>query len=302
MAFPHGQGELTSCGRFADKGEGVNFSRICADVLYGRLLILKKLFSICSKRNFVFLPQQTKFPHYIKVISHLCCDGQGYQRNPSVKTYTNHFTVTQSKYYYNASQVVHISNRIMDPWSTTRVFRRNRQNISRLHLRTWNHCLQSRTPCAPNSKIKNLSFKGTELIFYIASMPFHWRAGALRHGRLLKFAWMYNGKYKNQHTGTRKIDKLDFVPPGSDPFVNSSTKRTIKMQYKHLCYQVVHIIPNLVKQTQKLIKSIIYCNRQHSNFAHLLQLEPSTNDTVFQGKHQRAVSKRYIMQNIPKLA
>jgi len=30
--------ELIQCGNFADKGVGVNFSRFCADVLYGRPL------------------------------------------------------------------------------------------------------------------------------------------------------------------------------------------------------------------------------------------------------------------------
>jgi len=29
---------LSQCGHFSDRGEGVNFSRFCADVLYGRLL------------------------------------------------------------------------------------------------------------------------------------------------------------------------------------------------------------------------------------------------------------------------
>jgi len=42
MMCPHGQGKkgLSQCGHLADKGGGeVNFSRYCADVFYGRLLI-----------------------------------------------------------------------------------------------------------------------------------------------------------------------------------------------------------------------------------------------------------------------
>jgi len=37
MVCPHGQGWLSQCGHFSDKG-GVNFSRFCADVFYGRPL------------------------------------------------------------------------------------------------------------------------------------------------------------------------------------------------------------------------------------------------------------------------
>jgi len=33
------KGELSQCGHFADKGGGVNFSRFCADIVYGRPLI-----------------------------------------------------------------------------------------------------------------------------------------------------------------------------------------------------------------------------------------------------------------------
>jgi len=37
MVCPHGQWRLSQCGNFSDNGS--NFSRFCADVLYGRLLI-----------------------------------------------------------------------------------------------------------------------------------------------------------------------------------------------------------------------------------------------------------------------
>jgi len=37
-AWTRGRG-LNQCGHFSDKGEGVNFSRFCADVFYGRPLI-----------------------------------------------------------------------------------------------------------------------------------------------------------------------------------------------------------------------------------------------------------------------
>jgi len=36
MVSPHGQGGVCYCGHFVDKGEGVNFSRFSAAVLYGR--------------------------------------------------------------------------------------------------------------------------------------------------------------------------------------------------------------------------------------------------------------------------
>jgi len=38
MVCPHEQGGLKQCGHFADKREGVNFSRFCADVFYRRPL------------------------------------------------------------------------------------------------------------------------------------------------------------------------------------------------------------------------------------------------------------------------
>jgi len=37
-ARTRGEGDLSQCGHFAKKGGGVNFSRFCADVLYGRPL------------------------------------------------------------------------------------------------------------------------------------------------------------------------------------------------------------------------------------------------------------------------
>jgi len=40
MVCPHGQGGLSQCGHFADKGGGINFLRFCADVFYGRPLII----------------------------------------------------------------------------------------------------------------------------------------------------------------------------------------------------------------------------------------------------------------------
>jgi len=42
MVCPHGQRELSQCGHFSDKGgERVNFSRFCADVFYGLLIIFR---------------------------------------------------------------------------------------------------------------------------------------------------------------------------------------------------------------------------------------------------------------------
>jgi len=39
MACPHEQCGLSQCGHFANKGGGgVNFSRLCAEVFYGRPL------------------------------------------------------------------------------------------------------------------------------------------------------------------------------------------------------------------------------------------------------------------------
>jgi len=40
MVCTHDKGEgLSQCGHFSDKREGVNFSRFCVDVFYGRCLI-----------------------------------------------------------------------------------------------------------------------------------------------------------------------------------------------------------------------------------------------------------------------
>jgi len=39
MVCLHGQGELSQCGPFADRGEGVNFSRFCADIFFGHFSI-----------------------------------------------------------------------------------------------------------------------------------------------------------------------------------------------------------------------------------------------------------------------
>jgi len=39
-----GGGRLSKCGHFANKGEGVNFSRFCADVIYGRPLSVNAAF------------------------------------------------------------------------------------------------------------------------------------------------------------------------------------------------------------------------------------------------------------------
>jgi len=56
MVCPHGQGGLSQCGHFEDKG-GVNFSRFCADVFYGRalttLLLFEKILEILSFDKFL---------------------------------------------------------------------------------------------------------------------------------------------------------------------------------------------------------------------------------------------------------
>jgi len=58
MVCQHGQGGrgLSQCEHFSDKGEGVNFSRFCADVLYERPLQLLT-FRVVSR-----LPPETRLP------------------------------------------------------------------------------------------------------------------------------------------------------------------------------------------------------------------------------------------------
>jgi len=49
MVCPHGQREPVR--HWADKGEGVNFSRLCADVFYGQLLWICSIFADLTNKN-----------------------------------------------------------------------------------------------------------------------------------------------------------------------------------------------------------------------------------------------------------
>jgi len=71
MVYPDGQEELSQCGHFADKGEGVNFSRFYADVVYGQFFYkivqydIKELFINCV--TYSLISNQLCLTHSIKV-------------------------------------------------------------------------------------------------------------------------------------------------------------------------------------------------------------------------------------------
>jgi len=77
MVCPHGQGEgeggLSQCVHFSDKEGGVNFSRFCADVFYGRPLMHVYIFGIqrlliSEMHKFNHLNILTQFVHKHKAI------------------------------------------------------------------------------------------------------------------------------------------------------------------------------------------------------------------------------------------
>jgi len=58
MVCPHGQGGLSQCRHFAAKGEGVNFSRFLADVLYRRSQSISASFAYYKLLEFSMLALQ----------------------------------------------------------------------------------------------------------------------------------------------------------------------------------------------------------------------------------------------------